>query len=120
MSISRPLCTTHGIDLFERPNGDVYGYRGSEFVGITFPVRVDSPDGEWFARTSGYPVATEVPSRHAGIAHVVGGCPDCVCEPVLCETDDTGDSCLSCGFCLNGCSTGECPWPATDTEGATP
>lgn len=32
-------------------------------------------------------------------------CPECRCDPVLCETDDTGDHCeeQSCGSCLHGC-----------------
>jgi hypothetical protein len=57
-----------------------------------------------------------VASRHSGIAYFVHGCPDCVCDPVLCETDDSGDSCLDCGFCLHGCTEGEhdarAEWPA--------
>lgn len=33
----------------------------------------------------------------------------CRCDPVLCETDDTGDHCTErgCAYCLEGC-------PATD------
>jgi hypothetical protein len=37
-------------------------------------------------------------------------CPACTCDPVLCETDDSGASCADCGACLHGCPLdGNCP-----------
>lgn len=34
--------------------------------------------------------------------------PDCcTCDPVLCDTDDTGDSCMDCASCLWGCPADE-------------
>lgn len=40
-------------------------------------------------------------------------CPECRCDPVLCETDDSGEHCSdqSCPTCLHGCPLpdGECP-----------
>ncbi|MGI5245062.1 hypothetical protein [Dactylosporangium sp. CA-139066] len=38
-------------------------------------------------------------------------CPECVCDPELCETDDTGEHCVdrACGPCLHGCPLDDCP-----------
>jgi hypothetical protein len=104
VSVARPLHTTHGIDLFEKPDGWVYGHRGSDLAGWTF-----HNGAEWRARRTCEPYDYRVASRHAGIAYFVGGCPDCVCNPVLCAADDTGESCLDCGFCMHGCSADEHP-----------
>lgn len=40
---------------------------------------------------------------------VAGGCPDCVCDPILCACDDTGEHCIEsgCGACQDGCPTDE-------------
>jgi hypothetical protein len=103
MTAARTLLTTHDIDLFEAPDGSVKGYRGSELVGATW----FGYGNHWWAQRVGEPLENVV-SRHAGIRHFVGGCPDCVCGPLLCASDDTGNSCLGCGYCLNGCSAGEC------------
>lgn len=37
-------------------------------------------------------------------------CPECRCDPVLCETDPTGEHCAdqSCGTCLHGCPLDDC------------
>lgn len=37
-------------------------------------------------------------------------CPECRCDPVLCETDASGEHCSdqSCGTCLNGCPLDDC------------
>jgi hypothetical protein len=113
VTAAKPLYTTNGIELFEKPGGRVYGYRGSQWVGYTFPVAAVFPgesDSQWVARRDGEE-AVNVASRHAGIAHVVDRCPDCVCDSYACEHDDTGDSCLDCGYCLHGCSAGECETP---------
>lgn len=36
-------------------------------------------------------------------------CLDCVCDPLLCATDDTGEHCATagCGACLHGCPDDE-------------
>ena len=38
-----------------------------------------------------------------------GGCPDCVCDPATCRTDEQGEHCMtvSCCACLHGCPTDE-------------
>jgi hypothetical protein len=38
-----------------------------------------------------------------------GGCPDCVCDPDTCRTDEQGQHCMdvSCCACLHGCPTDE-------------
>lgn len=38
-------------------------------------------------------------------------CPECRCDPVLCETDPSGEHCAdqSCGTCLHGCPLDDCP-----------
>jgi len=108
----KPLLTTHGIDLFENPDGGVFGYRGREYAGSTWHTGV-----EWRARRMPEEFDYRVASRHSGIAYFVQGCPDCVCVQAICRADDTGEHCLdmSCGFCLNGCSEDEhdpSGWPA--------
>jgi hypothetical protein len=37
-------------------------------------------------------------------------CPECRCDPVLCETDASGEHCAdqSCGTCLHGCPLDDC------------
>jgi hypothetical protein len=106
MTAAKPLYTTHGIELFERPDGRVYGYRGSTLVGATWPI-----GDVWWAQQVGEPEPHRLLTRHAGIAYFVGGCPDCVCDRYACEHDDSGTHCedANCGYCLNGCSAGECP-----------
>lgn len=34
----------------------------------------------------------------------------CTCDPAACDTDESGDSCLNCASCMNGCPAedGEC------------
>jgi hypothetical protein len=46
----------------------------------------------------------------------VGGCPDCTCDPALCESDETGESCVDCGACLHGCTEGECDMTKTGSS----
>lgn len=106
MTAAKPLYTTNGIELFEKPDGRVYGYRGSDLAGATWPIA-----DIWRAQLAGETESMRLTSRHAGIAHVVGRCPDCVCDAYACEHDDTGDSCMDCGYCLHGCSAGECETP---------
>lgn len=112
MTAAKLLYTTNGIDLFEKPDGSVYGYRGSKVAGASVLIDGGLLDrSHWYGwRTGEDPV--HVQSRHTGIRHFVGRCPDCVCDPYACEHDDTGDSCMDCGFCLNGCSADECPMEA--------
>lgn len=110
MSIGTPLGSRHGYDMFERPNGRVDAWRGSDWAGYAFPadaVIVGATD--WVARRE-HEDAVHVATRHSALAHILGGCPDCVCEPVLCRNDDTGRSCeaVNCGACLHGCPEDEC------------
>lgn len=116
MTAAQFLLTTHGFDLFERPEV-IAAWRGSEVVGWAFPAVVAEPDGPWFGRLRGQN-AMPFDTRHSALAFVVGGCPDCVCQPVLCEHDDSGRHCedANCGFCLNGCSAGECPMTQGDNS----
>lgn len=54
--------------------------------------------GEWHTATTG-----ELAARFGAFI-----CAECCCDPVLCETDDSGDSCLDCGPCVHGCPLDEC------------
>jgi len=56
---------------------------------------------EWHTATSG-----ELAARFGAFI-----CPECRCDPVTCEQDDTGDHCetQACGPCLHGCPLDECP-----------
>jgi hypothetical protein len=100
---------THGLDVvpLERHPESLYAFDGTILVGRASPWAAGEPDGDWYARRTGKK-AGRFAGRHQALAHIVGGCPDCVCDPVLCAADDTGDSCLDCGYCLNGCSADEC------------
>ncbi len=104
MTVPRPLLTTHGVDLFETGDGEVFGYRGREYAGSTWHTGV-----EWRARKVPEELDYRVASRHAGIAYFVGGCPDCVCDQERCRADGDGLHCVdvNCGFCLHGCSEDE-------------
>ncbi len=108
---AKHLLTTHGIDLIERPDGRVDAWRGSQWQGYVFPASaaIVGTSG-WVARRDGES-SQPFPTRHAGLAHIVGGCPDCICTPAVCATDDSGDHCaeLNCGYCLNGCPENLCP-----------
>jgi hypothetical protein len=98
--------TTHGVDLYDDGLGGLKAYRGHEFVGAAFPSVVHEAAGSWFGRRRGE-TARRFDTRHAALAHLVGGCPDCTCDQALCESDETGDSCLDCGACLHGCPEDE-------------
>jgi hypothetical protein len=98
--------TTQGLDLFEDYRW-ITAWRGTEHVGQAFAVVVDEPDKHWFGKLRGQD-AVRFETRHAALAHVVGGCPDCTCDPILCAEDDSGDSCIDCGACLHGCPEGLC------------
>ena len=98
--------TTHGLDVFDWPDV-VEVWRGCDRVGLAFPVVVARPEGPWFGKLRGQ-IAQRFPTRHTALAHVVGGCPECTCEPVACAEDDSGDSCLNCGACMNECPEDEC------------
>lgn len=104
MTAVKRLHTTHGVDLFEKPDGTVYGWRGSDLLGWTWHT-----GAEQRARRTVEPCDYRVAGRHAGIAYVIGGCPDCSCAPVLCRDDDSGAHCeaVNCGYCLHGCSDDE-------------
>jgi hypothetical protein len=102
--------TTHGLDLFEHEHPhEILAWRGTELVGYAFPAVVAEPGGTWFGRLRGRD-AVPFPSRHAALAYVVGGCPECRCVPFLCESDDTGRYCIDvgCGACQNGCPDDVC------------
>ncbi len=109
MSVGTFLLTTHGIDLIERTSGQVYAWRGTDLVGAVWP-----DYRGWNALLRGSE-QRQVLSRHAGLANLVGGCPDCVCDQRECESDDAGRHCetVNCGYCLHGCSE-DCP-PSTST-----
>lgn len=106
MSVGHFLPTTHDIDLVEKPNGKVYGWRGSDLIGAVWLAGVLG----WSVRRVGDQADTRVQSRHQGLNVLVGGCPDCVCVPMLCASDETGLHCgdMNCGYCLHGCSEDEC------------
>jgi hypothetical protein len=103
---------TRGIDVvpLERHPGSLYAFDGTILAGRASPWVKDEPDGDWYARRTGKK-ALRLPGRHQALAHIVGGCPDCSCEPEKCRTDDSGDSCMGCGYCLDGCSADLCAWP---------
>lgn len=46
-----------------------------------------------------------------GVETVAVRCPECRCDVVLCETDDSGEHCAdqACGTCLHGCPLDDCP-----------
>lgn len=47
---------------------------------------------------------------HEGRWSAVVKCPECRCDPVLCETDMSGEHCMDqwCGTCMNGCPLDDC------------
>jgi hypothetical protein len=100
---------THGIDLrtFERLPGSVYAFDGTIQVGTAFPVVVAEPDGPWYGRRTGKS-AVRFDTRHQALAHIVGGCPDCSCEPDRCVPGEVSDTCLDCTYCLKGCTVNAC------------
>ncbi|GGM53676.1 hypothetical protein ACFFX1_54745 [Dactylosporangium sucinum] len=58
--------------------------------------------------------ATGQLQQHIAVRAAAAGrdrCPECRCNPVLCETDDTGEHCAdqACGTCLHGCPLDNCP-----------
>jgi hypothetical protein len=108
---------THGLDLrtFERLPGSVYAFDGTVQVGTAFPVVIAEPDGSWYGRRTGK-AAVRFAGRHLALAHIVGGCPDCSCEPGFCRTGGLHCAEVGCGFCLNGCSANVCPATVTDNE----
>jgi hypothetical protein len=80
---------------------------GDRHIGTAFPLVVGDPGTDWIGRLRGHP-GQRFGNEHRALAYVIGRCPECVCDPVLCASDDTGDSCLDCGPCLHGCPEGEC------------
>ena len=109
MIAAKPIGSVHGLDLFQKPDCTVTAWRGPMFVGAAFPAVTTQPDGPWFGRRQGQS-ARRFDTEHSALAYVVRGCPECVCVPFLCRTDDTGEHCadMSCGPCLHGCPEGEC------------
>jgi hypothetical protein len=108
MTAAKPW-TTHGIDLLEDGRCGYYAYRGDEWIGHAFPrvYGVSSADRTWYVKRPGL-TARRFATRHAALAHLVGGCPGCVCVPALCESDETGASCMDCVACLHGCPEDLC------------
>lgn len=104
-----PLFTARGVDVYDDRLGGLWAYRGGRYAGSAFPVPAAEPDKDWFGRRQGE-TARRFPSRHAALAHVVGGCPECRCEPERCKADDSGTYCVEvgCGACLNGCPDDLC------------
>jgi hypothetical protein len=110
MTAHRLIGTARGCNLYSDPNehpSELLAWRDGDYIGTIFPQMVMADGGPWFARRRGE-TARKFDNRHAALAHVVGGCPECTCDSVLCATDDTGDSCLNCGACLHGCPDDVC------------
>lgn len=96
---------THGLLTVGPLDGKtvVWSGDGHTFVGEVSPWVQGKPDGDWYGKRSGED-AGRFPTRHQALAHVVGGCPGCTCEPVPCATDESGDNCPVGEFCLYGCT----------------
>ena len=109
MTASTSLGSRHGLDLFRNDRGEILAWRGSDCVGHAFPKFTNDPEGLWFGRLRGQ-TAQLFRTRHKALAYVLGGCPDCLCEPALCRGDDSGQYCelVNCGACLHGCPEDEC------------
>lgn len=89
----------HGRVESERTWAEKLGYRVVD--GILLPVEVPVlhvPLGGWAMLADD------------GTYEVEARCPGCCCDPVLCESDDTGEHCAdrSCGTCLHGCPLDGC------------
>lgn len=54
----------------------------------------------WAAKRAGFQLAVE---RIAA-----GRCPDCLCPPGACDSDDE-DACNGCSSCVDGCPLENCP-----------
>lgn len=101
---------THGLDIraLDRQHpGSLYAFDGTIQVGRVSPWVAGQPDGDWYARRTGKK-AVRLPGRHQALAHIVRGCPDCLCTPELCVPGEAGDTCLDCPYCLNGCPEKTC------------
>lgn len=100
---------TRGLDVvsLESRPGSLYAFDGTIKVGRVSPWVAGEPDGDWYARRTGRK-AVRLPGRHQALAHVVGGCPDCLCEPGFCRTGGLHCAEVDCPYCLNGCTASLC------------
>lgn len=104
---AHPIGSSHGFDLFQTTSLEVTVWRGSTFGGGCFPVVVAKPDDEWFAHKPGA-AAVKFSSRHQALAWLLGGCPDCLCEPGMCDGARLYCDIRDCRACLAGCPENTC------------
>lgn len=71
MTASRPLGSTHGLDLMEHDDKTISVLRDGEVVGFVFPAILDDPDGAWFARFRGQD-AVKLWDRQRALRWLVG------------------------------------------------
>lgn len=109
MTALTPLGTVRGVDLFGDARGGIEAHRDGVLIGNAFPQNLRHPDGRWYGKRRGV-TAVLFDSRHLALAYLLGGCPECQCDPLLCAAYGNGAYCalVNCGVCLNGCPDGEC------------
>ncbi len=78
---------------------------------VVYHRRPDGPNGPWRRYEAGVGPVTCRSSTLAMIGVELHRCAACRCDPVLCETDDTGQHCTDrgCSTCMCGCPIDGCP-----------
>ena len=81
--------TVHSLRVLGDPNGKavVWSGDGGTFIGHISPWVLGQPDGDWYGKRSRQD-AGRFSTRHAALAHVVGGCPDPETCPGGCPEDE--------------------------------
>ncbi len=85
--------------------------RRAEHPQVVYTRIPAGPNGQWRRYETGLGPVTCRSSTLAMIGVKPARCAVCRCDPVLCETDDTGQHCTDrgCSTCMCGCPIDGCP-----------